>query len=60
MSELEVEARRYREALVAIEIYARAPHENIAEACGADLCTACLIHGTAKEALRLPRQEKAT
>jgi hypothetical protein len=39
------------EALSDVEIYARVPHEKIAEACGVDACLACLIHGTAKEAL---------
>lgn len=50
-SKYEAEMVRFRDALEAVEVYSRAPHDDIAKACGADACTACLIHGTVTAAL---------
>ena len=51
LSRLVAERDRYREALDAIVIFTRPPHNKIGEACGVDACCGCLIEGTAREAL---------
>jgi hypothetical protein len=48
---LQEENEKLREALQAIATYARRPHTRMGEACGVDACIACLIEGTATEAL---------
>jgi hypothetical protein len=51
----EAEVERLREALEAIRVFARGPHNtDLAESmrgCGIDLCMGCLIEGTATAAL---------